>query len=114
MRIFCFVLLLLTGLALLGGCFSRQAAQPPDPKLTFEDKCSRCHGLNVPLGQRHTLEGWGEIVDQQADKWIRLANKAERQAITEYLFSVAGADEEPPPQPEEELPDHNNPIGAMD
>ena len=114
MRIFCFALLLLAGLALLGGCFSRQAAQPPDPKLTFEDKCSRCHGLNVPLSQRHTREGWVKIVDRQADKWIRLADKAERQAIAQYLFSVAGADEEPPPPPAEELPDYKRPIGVPD
>ncbi len=94
----------------LWGCSASRPAQvgtPHQSRELFEDRCSRCHGLNVPLAQSHTKEVWREIVDNMADRWSWLAGSVERQSIADYLFATRPAQVEPvkpPPKYPELIP----------
>ena len=83
------------------GCAGRQAetaGEKATPKALFQEKCSFCHGLNLALEQSHTLAGWQELVKKEAGRRIWFINSSEQEIIARYLFEVAPAEKEAPPQ----------------
>ena len=85
------------------GCASQKvdsAADTQSAKSLFEEKCSFCHGLNVALKESHTQEGWRKLVSREAGRKIWHINSAEQEVISQYLFKISPAEQEPPPKPE--------------
>ena len=53
-------------------------------------KCSKCHGVDRPLGKKKTMEKWQSTVKRMQGKnpdWIK---DEEARQIVDYLFTVQG------------------------
>ena len=63
-------------------------------KATFEDKCSKCHGLSRPLGKKKDQAEWEQTVSRMSSYHARKMGEPilekDQKAIVQYLTEVAG------------------------
>jgi mono/diheme cytochrome c family protein len=63
-------------------------------KAVFEQTCSKCHGIDRPLGKQKDPEGWKSTVkrmsDKHAAKFGEPISEKDQSSIRFYLMKVAG------------------------
>ena len=81
-------------LAILGVAATAGAQSPPQgavetlgaAKAVFEKTCSKCHGLDRPLGKSFDKAGWEALVDRMKRNGAAFSD-AERAQIVSYLLT---------------------------
>lgn len=92
-------LLILGSAALFLACSSGPplvAPEPADPalkgaKTLFQERCSKCHSTDKPLGKKKTSEEWTKTVNRMQAKSGSGITGAEAADIAKYLSAVAGS-----------------------
>lgn len=89
---FRWAVLLVPLLATFPGCGGSPAPlgdKLSDARERFEQACSRCHSLDLPLHRRKSLEGWRQTVRAMRAHGARLTDE-EADEVARYLTQIRG------------------------
>ncbi len=78
---------LITIMTVIGVAFYAGASDQKDPKVLFEDACSRCHSLDIPRGEKLTKASWQDIVRRMVSNGLDISDQAAA-VIVEYLAAL--------------------------
>lgn len=61
-----------------------------DPKVLFEQVCSTCHNLNLPMSQRLNRANWEWVVGDMVENGCKFVDRRVKDRIVNYLVENYG------------------------
>lgn len=77
----------MSGGAFFAGASVAQELPPGDGRDTVQSACTACHGIDVIVSQRHTLDEWRDVVSQMVGNGASLTDD-QFATVVKYLSTT--------------------------